>query len=270
MSTKTIIIGGCSWTAGAGVDTPWPDFLKGYDNVVNVGRSGASNTYIFNSIIDEIEKHKDEDIAVFALWTDSSRINVFSKADVVLEPQEHLLKKLEKDFAIEYLKVAQNMATICLNRLREKCLEMSHAYEQIVNTSLRTMWLMEEYCRLRDIEFYHGIALNPLGDERLINILKDGYTDNREAGDIIREAIYNVAHLNPYYNYLDVSKKFMGFKFDMERYIYENKYEISENDCHPNVEGHKHMAKIIEDFIETGVRISHNETNFKKPVFVYD
>ena len=269
MSTKTIIVGGCSWTAGIGVDTPWPDFLRGYDNVINVSKGGASNTYIFNSIIDEIQKHK-EDITVFALWTDPQRINVFSKADVVLEPTAHLLKKLERDFTTEYLKITQKMTTVCLNRLSEVCLELSRAYEQIVNTSLRTIWLMEEYCSLKNIDFYHGIALNPLGDERLINILKDGYIDSREAGNIIREAIYNVSHLNPYYNYLDKSKKFMGFQFDMERYIYENKYEISENDCHPNVEGHKHMAKIIEDFIETGVRISHNETNFKKPVFVYD
>lgn len=66
-----VVVSGCSFTEGAA----WPQVLFPQDQVINLGRAGAGNTYIADSIMHAI--HQNPDVReVFAVFSGINRTDV--------------------------------------------------------------------------------------------------------------------------------------------------------------------------------------------------
>ena len=79
--SKTLLVGGDSYTVANLHPTsgkPWANYIGNEMEwkVKNYARSGASNEFIFNSIIDAIEENKEEDIVVCVMWSEPFRIGL--------------------------------------------------------------------------------------------------------------------------------------------------------------------------------------------------
>ena len=84
--SKKILISGCSYTQNA----VWPQLLWPRHNVINMGRCGAGNRYISESIIKSIDRANPPD-AVFALFSGVNR------SDVVV-PKNAATQSLAQDY----------------------------------------------------------------------------------------------------------------------------------------------------------------------------
>ena len=96
MSTKRLLItAGCSFTEQCSYYKwlTWPGIIA-HDNgmdLLNLGKSGASNSYIENIITDAVIEHKDKDPLVMVLWSQPRRVNI-NDLGTLLRPA-HCLKK---------------------------------------------------------------------------------------------------------------------------------------------------------------------------------
>lgn len=301
MSTKTFIVSGDSYTVPMMYpETPyaWPTFLaqkRGWD-LINVAKGGGSNTHIFNSLVDAIEQNKEKDIIVFALWSESFRVNIFDIVCKILESDRGLLKQFDlgnkdaSDFTdCTYAKETSRFTHVTIDSLRKKYSrdgdipDIQHAYERAINFSLRQMWMMDQWCDLRNIEFYHGAAVSPFGDYTVIDTLNQYFEmEDLDENTHLQKAIERIEENNPYYKHLIESKNYMGFAFDGWRYINGNKLNISKADHHPNDAGHRRLSEIIDKFIDDGIKINIDEKEFNdgeyskprwkysRPVYIYD
>ena len=282
MSTKTLIVSGDSHTIYPETPHPWPTYLaqeRGWD-LINVAKSGGSNTHIFNSLVDSIEQNKNKDLIVFAFWSEAFRVNFFDLACGILESEESLLRQFElreyddthKKYAIEVVKFSDLIVNLMEKNMSQSIsCRIQYAYECAVNFTLRQMWMMDQWCKLHHIEFYHGSALSPFGDDTMIHTLRKRFNmDGLSADEHIRNGVASIKERNPYYKYLDESKNYMGFGFDGWHYINVNNLNISKKDHHPNDEGHRRLSDIISKFIDDNVRININNEQYSRPVFIYD
>jgi len=285
MSTKTLIVSGDSHTQPMMYpETPysWPTYLaqeRGWD-LINVAKGGGSNTHIFNSLIDTIEQNREKDIIVFAFWSESFRVNFFDIMCRVFESQQILLKNLElgeygdshRKYAIEAVKFSDIIVELIAKNINQSAVpSIQHAYECAVNFTLRQMWMMDQWCAMRNIEFYHGSALSPFGDHCIIYTLKRHFDMcglNEDAH--IQNGITRIKKNNQYYKYLNESQNYMGFSFDACTYVIANELNISESNLHPNDQGHRKLSEIISKFINDNVRININNEQYSRPVYIYD
>lgn len=285
MSTKTFIVSGDSYTVPLMYpETPhsWPTYLaqeRGWD-LINLAKGGCSNTHIFNSLVDAIEQNKNKDVIVFAFWTEAFRVNFFDLACGILESEETLLRQFElgeyEDAHKKYAEEVVKFSDLVVN-LMEKSMPQSisyriqHAYECAVNFTIRHMWMMDQWCKFHGIEFYHGSALSPFGDDTMIHTLHKRFNmDGLSADEHIKNGVSSIKQKNPYYKYLAESSNYMGFSFDGWYYINSNDLNISKKDHHPNDEGHRRLSQIIGKFIDDNIKININNEQYSRPVYIYD
>lgn len=271
MSTKMLIAGGDSFTAKRTNLKAWPKFLEqlgGFDEHINLGRKGASNSYIFNSTIDAIHEYENNDITVVVLWSIPLRVNLFDVADKQIASEYALMDLLKAPESaindIENLSIlSQIVMDICRLKIGDD--NAKEMFKIITNASLRYMCMLENYCKLKNIKCYHGTIFGVLGGNlETSNLLRRSFTLDNDLG------LYNECFedLGEYYYQLEKSKHFIGFDFDFSSLVWENNLIISEQNTHPNEEGHKAMAKFIYNFMVNGKR-STNE-KFEEPVYIYD
>jgi len=80
---KKLLAGGCSYTNRPHQSTPditfWPEYVAGDLNLecINMGRSGAGNDFIFNSIVRGITENDDIEL-VAVLWTQMFRLDFWN------------------------------------------------------------------------------------------------------------------------------------------------------------------------------------------------
>jgi hypothetical protein len=93
-----VLVSGCSYTQGA----IWPQLVYPGAEIINLGRSGAGNTYISDSIVDAIDKYHDID-QVFVLF---SAVN---RSDIVV-PNTPIIRKFLEEY--RYGQVLNNQCYI--------------------------------------------------------------------------------------------------------------------------------------------------------------
>ena len=294
MSTKKLLIAvGDSFTDPhlySFIPKVWPEYvaeLKGWDHI-NLGKGGASNHYIFNQAIDAIEKYHDRDIVLIANWSDVLRINLFDITSGMLEGEERLIQRFESkvednDFTEEHV---ENMRKYLYRTLQltsaisqwidesKEDTKLCDVYFKIVDHSLRSMYLLEEYCSLRGIEFYHFSSISPIADESFVGAMtshqKYSYkieSANRE----IEKGFAKIKNESVWYKKLSKSKKYIGFSWDANHCIGQHGLVVSKNDHHPNADGHELLGNLIHKFItKEDVDFSMNVDKFERPVYVYD
>lgn len=67
---KKILVGGDSFT----YNSKWPELLFPDCEIINLGRSGAGNRFIADSVIDYVSRHKVDQ--VFVLWSAINRVDI--------------------------------------------------------------------------------------------------------------------------------------------------------------------------------------------------
>lgn len=296
MSTKKLLIAvGDSFTDPklySFIPKVWPEYvaeLADWDHI-NLGKGGASNYYIFNKAIDAIEKYSDRDIIVIANWSCVSRINLFDITSGMLESEEELIKTFEskvRDKGVnvteeyvenmrKYLTRTLQLTNVISQRIdesKEEDISLSDIYFKIVEHSLRTMYLLEEYCTLRGIEFYHFSAISPIADETFVKALTSHQKYSYQIKSFSEEAekgSTKIKNESLWYKKLSESKKYMGFSWDGNHYIKQHNLIVNRNDHHPNHKGHELLGNLIHNFITNGNVESLNIKKFERPIYVYD
>jgi hypothetical protein len=80
MSTRQILVSGCSYTAQA----VWPKILYPDSNIINLGKPGAGNQYIAASVMNQIYTNKKID-CVFIMWTCINRVDLALPANPIIK-----------------------------------------------------------------------------------------------------------------------------------------------------------------------------------------
>lgn len=276
--TKTLIVSGDSYTVpGQHRSTPksWASYLAEKRKWVmqNYAKGGGSNAHIFNSTIDAIEHRHTDDIVVITCWSCPTRLNVFDAFCQIVESEEMLLKQVAAgdQNSFNYVETTSEFTRL-LNELVGKAWHdgsLSEMFKKIVNNSLRYMYLLEEYCKMKNIEYYSWSSLNPFGDYCALKSFVEAYPIEEDERTVFEKAIEEIKRENDYYYYLKKSDSYMGFNFTCWDYVHQAGCTVSSKDHHPNDEGHKILAKVIDKFIDDGIKLNITD-KYSRPVYIYD
>lgn len=274
MSTKKVLIGvGDSYTVAAGIATSWPEFLwdiGGFDSYVKVAKGGAGNDWIFNAAYDAINEYSndlDVELTVVVLWSDVQRINFFDTANRQLMPESSLTSK---NFYFRQLDAEDHslLSQIVMDACRKDLVKIKQPspeklYSNILTHTYRRLHLLEEYCKLRNINLYHGCIFDLVNGKNIVENIARSF------------AVDDLSNLRPpsfikYKTELENSKLFMGFNFRIFDYIIEIGLVQSEENSHPNEEGHRHIARLIYKFMNDGIKPELKHKTQRESVFIYD
>ena len=259
-----LLASGCSWTDKNFISTiipnydasfpKWPAVLGeklGIKKVVNVGKMGAGNDSIFKKCYDEISKQKPELICV--LITDWSRHSVFDSYSLnILDllATENAVSKhefpKELDSMREWL-IGENSAMLFAKKLWSSTL----CVDDIVNNTMRELWLFQNFCEKNDIDYIIMTGLDPISAYHL-NLLDHDLAIDQSMTDItsyIKQTLKS-----PYADKLN-KKTLLGWPFFEEiggysvwtNFInkYDNVFVHRELDGHPNGLGHQLIAEMF-------------------------
>ena len=232
---KILLASGCSFTDNnfrsifhPEMDTSWskwPELLaeKLDMECINLGRSGAGNEYIYNSIVDKF------------LQLDKSRIGL-----VIAGWSKYERRDWEEYYTGGDLKWTNGPIDDIGN---------THYF---IKKSLRYYYNFQIFCEYHNIPYKHCQMLAPFTSIENAKVVKSQYWQK-----IKKVAIYSKNDLIKTFfgsDYIENinEKNFIGWPiisemdgYNMEDYIIENKYIISENDKHPNAKGQEKIADFI-------------------------
>lgn len=284
--SKTLLVSGDSYTVANLHPTsgkPWANYIGNEMEwkVKNYARSGASNEFIFNSIIDAIEGNKEEDIVVCVMWSEPFRIGLHDNTCQILNSEEMLTRQSVANdddhvnsYYIELTSEFTRIANEILMGSDSFMLSNNHgtAYKKCVNHSLRYMFLLEEYCRFNNIKLYHWSSLNVFASPASLAVYSYacGHISNQQQEDIFEKSVDEIKETNQYYKYLAESPNYLGFNFDGWDFIQKRpEWKISDRDHHPNSIGHEELSKVMCKFIKDGIKpTTRNE--YSRPIYIYD
>lgn len=266
-SRKKLIVSGCSytdnwWTREHGVRV-WPEILaeKLDMDCINLGQCGRGNEYIFQTIIDEVQQHRNIGL-VIPMWSEWNRIDLpkytrsrktgrgyswytirtgiglwpENKSEFSRKPTGWLAQTLEEMTNLFYKKDMYG-AQVCIER------------------SMRFFYLFQELMESKKLNYIQSSAVYPIPLDMLENDDK-GWRDK----DFIRTVFESI--------YLDEinHKKFVGWPVlsqlggdTMDEMLWRltpesdikdgvgTKYTMSINDSHPNGAGHTLIAERLYD-----------------------
>lgn len=256
-----MIAGGCSFTdpnfkslAHPELDTSWDKwpaiFAKQYNyDLINVGRSGAGNEYIADTIIDAVNKNQDVKL-VMALWSGWDRFQVYSGAKTFFCPLNMASAKINGSSKVLSDK---KQSKICLKEPKFKikyeiCESVIDNYfdtDAILNSNMRSMWILQDFLKKRNIKYIFAQGVNPIQ----LSFFNEDFT-NKTIKPLLNDFLEHM-----YYDDLD-TLNFYGWPLipiiggtHLDSMIYQNGNElkISNEDGHPNAKGQKELAKIFSE-----------------------
>ena len=288
MTKPLLITSGCSWT-----DALEPGYTENNINVwssivgefmdwdvINRGTGGAGNQFIANQVFDTINENSNREIIVFVYWSQACRASIFGLDNIVLgksgnwtrEPNESRLTKasVEKYISKRLNFISEKSIHYSTTIVRGLDSEMN-VYAAVVLESLRTICLLDEYCKMKGITIIHGAALNTvMGSEAVTDVDVEEHAVMSSRRIKLREKLFEVCKDLKYYQCIEnMTNKIERNFFDYSESGY-HKYEhlfISEKDNHPNQKAHQLIAA---EFINA----YHRELNKDRPAseqsYVYD
>ena len=258
MKDKLLIVGGDSWSdpnedyyIENGVDKVWANYVAEFLNadLVNISQGGAGNSFIHGQVIDAINENSDRDIIVMVNWSDTIRITPFDMRKVQLmfnakKPAEDLHSRKfawYRHKAQNYLRLAFNLA------IERSFITEKEFWLNVANVSLREIYLLNEYCKLRNIPIIHHRAMPILGCIDQVLTQKENNDLSQFAREVCKKNIYYQKILE-FTNVVGDSNMFAEGSSCFELYP---KYYISEEEKHPNKDGHKIIGySFINKYIE--------------------
>jgi hypothetical protein len=242
--------------------TKWPELLgvkMGIDKVVNVGKSGAANNYIFEKCYNSIVKNiKNPPKVVCLLLTRWDRVSVF---DYNLDVYNKLtIKNMERLGKLPPNKLHwHEMVTKTPGRFAfiEDLWSNHLTIENIVDNTLRDIWLFQTFCNTHNIKCVIIHGLKPLRwtrewDSELYNHIRQSANDER-----LSKVVNYIKYMteSPYFSQLD-TETLPGLPFFHELGGWDIESDWLENHCHeymlipgvdrhPNGLGHQEIANIF-------------------------
>ena len=254
-SSKYILADGCSFTdanfvsdvhIGMVCDWPkWPEILGEFCglDVVNQGKCGRGNDIITNNLTKTILKdHKNIEMVVVG-WSEIWRFSIYNHYKlnpmVFLSMPHKKFPHLQKSAGDLFKYMYQKDLVDVHYTSKVPSLFQLHLQSWIDN-----MFQIQELCKLLDIKYIMAPVCGTFNLSRYVSTNKslDRDITFTEAQWFIMfaqmESFFDLdpEHLigHPYFK--DVS----GFKFP---FILPKKYQISDEDTHPNAEGHEFIAR---------------------------
>lgn len=267
---KSLIVGGCSYSAGYGLnyDDPESDCKESPDlwvnlchrnikklnrlSLENIGQSGASNSEIFENLVEAISKNKNELEMVICGWTSMPRYNVNvgfelydTTASLSLNNRTHktnqinISRKYIKNL-VDRLKVLHHCQWEIVKVLRYiNILEaMAKKYKfQILHLNLLCPWdvgffdvMQGDFLPMMLTEFTRKeiLHIESRDDEEIFPLYKKQHQMYLEVGGVQKEKWINLYNS---FNSLQVDTSYDGI--------------------HPGKESNKIFYSTVKDFIET-------------------
>lgn len=258
MKDKLLIVGGDSWSdpnedyyIENNIDKVWANYAAELLNVdlVNISQGGASNSFICGQVIDAIEANPDREIVVMVNWSDAIRITPFDirKVQLMFNAKELPENLRSRKFAW-YRHKAQNYLRLAFNLAIERSfITEKQFWLNVANISLREIYLLNEYCRLRNIPIIHHKAMPTLAPIGQVLTQKDDHDLNQYIMKMCEDNIYYKKILK-FTNIVGNDNFFAKGSSCFELYP---KYYISEEEKHPNKDGHKLIGySFVNKYIE--------------------
>lgn len=267
---KLLIVGGDSWSdpndpcyKEYGVKNIWSDIVADFldMDLINISIGGAGNDYIHGKVIDAIEDNIDRDIVVMVNWSQAMRIVPFEIRLAQLTFNVHM-PELGPPFGPAKEECQKALRHLYQLHVNEKVLEKENFWLKVANVSLRNIYLLNEYCRLRDIPLLHHRALPTLvGIEWILK---------PEIDLELREYVLEVCKQNQYYQKITKFDNIVGHSNFFEKgsscFDLYQKYFLSLTEKHPNEAGHQLIAhSFVNKYIEL-----YEEKSTAQPSYVYD
>mgnify|MGYP003109983389 CR=1 FL=1 len=270
---KLLIVGGDSWSdpddpgyREFNVKKIWPemvaDFLD-YD-IINISKGGAGNSYIHGQIIDAIEANSNRSIVVMVNWSQAIRLSLFELQLAQLTFNVHM-PKLTGKFARKKIEIQNHIRELIhwhVYHPEKFHLSEEELWLKTANISLRDIYLLDQYCKTRNIPILHHRALHPLiGIEWILKPRVDFE---------LRDRVLEVCKQNQYYQKILKFKNIVGHPNFFEKgsscFDLYHKYFLSPDELHPNESGHQLIAhSFINKYIEL-----YEEISLAEPSYVYD
>ena len=281
MTKKLLIAGGDSWSCPtedyyleAGMDKIWPDYVADFFDwdIIHTGLGGAGNDYIHSAIVDAIESNQDREIVVMVAWTQATRLVPFDMAISqitfnvnmpVLEPPFGPVKVEVQNSLRQLLKLHVD----CYDPVGSKVVGLTKQdwYRYIARWSLRHIYLLNEYCKSKNVEIIHHRALNILNGIEWVYYPR---LDHKER-HIVNESVRAEHPINHYYWKIKEWDNVVGpdlFERGSSCYELYPKYYLSNREHHPNAKGMELIAhSFVNKYIERYEQRSTGEADY-----VYD
>jgi len=258
MTRKLLIVGGDSWSdpndpcyKKHNIRKIWPDVVADFLDVdiINISKGGAGNSFIHGQIIDAIEDNCDRDIIVMANWSQAIRIVPYEMLLAQLTFNVHM-PVLEPPFGPakdNCQKTLRHLFQLHVDHPDHYFMEKEEFWLKVANVSLRDIYLLNEYCKLRDIPILHHRALPTLvGIEWILK---------PEIDFKLREDVLEVCKQNQYYQKILEFDNVIGnsnfFEKGSSCFELYHKYFLTLEEKHPNESGHQLIAhSFINKYIE--------------------
>ena len=276
MTKKLLIAAGDSWTDeteecyhNAGMTEVWPNHVANFFDwdLINIGKGGASNDFIMGKAIDAITQNKDRDLVVMVGWTQSQR---FVPYELPVGQLTHtfMMPELVPPFGVYKTKAQEAVRNLAMCHVgvhpegQVPLMSRKEFWQLVGNISLRSIFILDNFCKTQNIPIIHGRALHTLGGIEWI--LKPEINFER------RTQVIEACKETTYYDYIMNMENTVGdsnwFKEKSAWFDVYARYHISINEKHPNDKG---MHLISHSFVNKYLEL-FGDGSESEPAYVYD
>lgn len=243
MARKLLIVGGDSLTDPnylhyrKGKVRMWWELLAEKNNwdVIFTGSSASCSDYISNKTMDLIIENQHRDIIVTTVWSRGYRDSFADTLHLILEYGQRGWKDPEINF----------MKHITSEIKNDDSYTMDEFMTGIYFKSLRAIWKLHDFCKIRDIPFYHAQG----GWTFLIRDLLKVQVEGGEL-DMTQNSFFTGFNKHRYYTDLIHEPNFAGWDYSLAIDVIQKDYNMTLRNPHPNQKGHEHMANVMQSLID--------------------
>ena len=246
----------------------WPTILGsqlGFDNVVNLGRSGNSNDAIFKQTQDYIIDNNNKVDMICVLWTTVARLNLHDMSNINWNATYN--SKLRSNTwpgSLRKIEPIVNKDPFTIRIMRNFNLEKFSAiiennWIKLAHEHLRNIFMLNQFSRYNNIPIYHmqGVPAyvpylstlpGPSGPG-------DTYPGWMKWYNYKRKEYLKALMCSKYFNILEEQTNIWGWPFERElagtdmNSEFTEEHIISEKDKHPNAKGHQLIASKFMEII---------------------
>jgi len=278
MTKKLLIVGGDSWSHPKedcyiehGINKIWPDVVAEYLDVdlINISKGGVGNDWIHNKVIDAIEENSNRDIIVMANWSQACRIAPFELESAQLQFSNYMSTRPKYKFGAAKFDVQEEMRKLYRLAISDhpKAIPKEEFWLSVANVSLRHIYLLDQYCKHRNIQILHHRALSILRGIEWITEPNISIDERIKARKEILELCRNK---NQYFKKISEFTNIVGnsdlFALGSSCFELYHNYYISDEEQHPNENGHQLIAhSFINKYLEL-----YGEASSSEPLYIYD
>lgn len=246
----------------------WPTILGsqlGFDNVVNLGRSGNSNDAIFKQTQDYIIDNNNKVDMICVLWTTVARLNLHDMSNINWNATYN--SKLRSNTwpgSLRKIEPIVNKDPFTIRIMRNFNLEkftaiIENNWIKLAHEHLRNIFMLNQFSRYNNIPIYHmqGVPAyvpylstlpGPSGPG-------DTYPGWMKWYNYKRKEYLKALMCSKYFNILEEQTNIWGWPFERElagtdmNSEFTEEHIISEKDKHPNAKGHQLIASKFMEII---------------------